>query len=88
LNTVVLGTSFDSPETNKAFKDKSDFPFDLLSDGDGAMSRAYGVAAADSPVTPRKSVLIAPDGTVAAAYDEVAPSDHPDQVLEDLKGLS
>ena len=83
-----MGVSFDAPETNKAFKDKFDYPYDLLSDGNGAMSRAYGVAEADSPVAPRKSVLIAPDGTVAAAYDEVAPADHPGQVLEDLKGLS
>lgn len=85
---VVLGTSFDTPETNKAFKDKHDYPYELLSDSDGAMSRAYGVAAAGQPVAPRKSVLIAPDGTVAIAYDEVAPADHPGQVLEDLKGFS
>ena len=83
-----MGVSFDAPETNKAFKDKFDYPYDLLSDGNGAMSRAYGVAEAGLPVAPRKSVLIAPDGTVAAAYDEVAPADHPGQVLEDLKGLS
>ena len=83
-----MGVSFDAPETNKAFKDKFDYPFDLLSDGNGAMSRAYGVAEAGAPVAPRKSVLIAPDGTVAIAYDEVAPADHAGQVLEDLKGLS
>ena len=82
-----MGVSFDAPETNKAFKDKFDYPYDLLSDSDGAMSRAYGVAEADSLKAPRKSVLIAPDGTVAAAYGEVAPADHPDQVLDDLKAL-
>jgi len=59
----------------------------LLSDADGAMSRAYGVAEADSVKSPRKSVLIAPDGTIAAAYDAVAPAEHPDQVLNDLRGL-
>jgi|GEM_PF-2191096 peroxiredoxin len=51
------------------------------------MSRAYGVAEADSPVAPRKSVLVAPDGTIAAAYDAVVPAEHADQVLADLKGL-
>jgi peroxiredoxin len=51
------------------------------------MSRAYGVAEADSVKSPRKSVLIAPDGTIAAAYDAVAPAEHPDQVLNDLRGL-
>ena len=83
-----MGASFDSPESNKAFSDNNNYPYDLLSDGDGAMSRAYGVAEAGAPVAPRKSVLIAPDGTVAIAYDEVAPADHAGQVLEDLKGLS
>ncbi|MBT3885302.1 MAG: peroxiredoxin [Rhodospirillaceae bacterium] len=87
-NTVILGASFDAPETNKAFRDKFDFPYDLLSDGDGAMSRAYGVTDAESEKSPRKSILIAPDGTIAAAYDAVVPAEHPDQVLNDLKRLS
>ena len=83
-----MGASFDTPEDNKAFRDKFDYPYDLLSDADGAMSRAYGVAEADSAKSPRKSVLIPPDGTIAAAYDAVVPAEHPDQVLNDLKGLS
>jgi len=32
-------------------------------------------------------VLLAPDGSVAVAYDEVKPADHPDQVLADLAKL-
>lgn len=51
------------------------------------MSIAYGVSDADSPRSPRKSVLIAPDGSVAVAYDAVKPADHPAQVLADLDGL-
>ena len=35
---VVLGVSFDSAADNKAFKDKFDFPYDLLSDGDKGAS--------------------------------------------------
>lgn len=51
------------------------------------MSVAYGVSAPDSARSPRKTVLIGPDGTVAAAYDEVKPADHPAQVLADLDAL-
>ena len=51
------------------------------------MSIAYGVSEADSPRSPRKSVLIGPDGKVAVAYDEVTPADHPAQVIADLDGL-
>jgi len=33
------------------------------------------------------SVLIGPDGKVAAAYATVKPADHPDEVLADLNRL-
>ena len=52
------------------------------------MSVAYGVCDADAPRPKRMSVLIGPDGKVAAAYETVTPADHPDQVLEDLNRLS
>ena len=48
------------------------------------MSIAYGVSDSDSARSPRKSVLLDPNGSVAVAYDEVKPADHPDQVLSDL----
>ena len=52
-----------------------------------ALSVAYGVSEPDSPRSPRKSVLIGPDGKVCAAYDTVKPADHPGQVIADLDGL-
>ena len=82
-----MGISYDSPANNGAFRDKFSFPYDLLSDADGAVSIAYGVSEPDSPRSPRKSVLIGPDGKVAAAYDAVTPADHPAQVIADLDGL-
>lgn len=82
-----MGISYDSPADNGAFRDKFSFPYDLLSDADGAVSIAYGVSELDSPRSPRKSVLIGPDGKVAAAYDAVTPADHPAQVIADLDGL-
>jgi peroxiredoxin len=51
------------------------------------MSIAYGVSETDSARSPRKSVLIGPDGKVAVAYDAVTPADHPAQVIADLDGL-
>jgi len=82
-----VGISYDSPADNGAFRDKFSFPYDLLSDADGAVSIAYGVSEPDSPRSPRKSVLIGPDGKVAATYDAVTPADHPAQVIADLDGL-
>ena len=80
--------SFDSTEANRRFRDNQGFPFDLLSDVDKTASIAYGVATAEDERTPRRSVLIAPDGRVAASYATVKPAEHPDRVLADLDMLS
>lgn len=58
-----------------------------MSDADGAATVAFGVAEAGAARAPRKSVLVGPDGTVAAAYAGVKPADHPAQVLADLDRL-
>lgn len=79
--------SFDSPEDNRAFQQKFSFPYDLCSDTDKSATVAYGVCDADAPRPKRMSVLIGPDGTVAAAYEQVTPADHPDEVLADLNRL-
>ena len=42
---MILGASFDSPEENKAFKDKFNFPYDLLCDTGKSMGIAYGAPA-------------------------------------------
>ena len=83
-----MGVSFDAPEDNRAFREKFTFPYDLLTDTDKAASIAFGAAEADSAKPSRVSVLIGPDGRIAAAYAEVKPAEHPDQVLADLARLT
>jgi thioredoxin-dependent peroxiredoxin len=80
----VLGVSYDPPDANKAFRDKFGFPYDLLSDVEKSASVAYGAADEGAGKTSRVSVLIGPDGTIAASYATVKPADHPDEVLADL----
>lgn len=80
--------SCDPVAANRAFREKFDFPYDLLSDEDMSMSIAYGAASADAARSARVSVLIGPDGKVAATYATVSPAEHPDAVLADLKGLT
>lgn len=84
---MVLGVSADSSADNKAFRDKFDFPYDLLSDTEMAMSVAYGAAEAGAAMPARVSVLVGPDGAVAATYAKVSPADHPQEVLADLARL-
>ena len=81
---VVLGVSFDSTADNKAFKDKFDFPYDLLSDGDKGASIQFGASDGSPGNASRVSVLIGPEGEIIRAYEKVIPADHPEQVLADL----
>lgn len=78
---MILGCSIDKPAANKAFKEKFDFAFDLLSDETTEMSKAYGVPIRDNGMTTRVSVLIGPDGKIVKWFAEVSPADHPDEVL-------
>ncbi len=84
----MLGVSFDTPDDNRAFREKFDFPYDLLSDEDKSATVAYGVVEADAERAKRMSVLIGPDGRVIAAYEQVTPADHPAEVLADLDRLT
>ena len=87
-NCVIAGVSFDSNADNKAFKDKAEYPYDLLTDNDKSASIAFGVVTSDTGNPSRVSVLIAPDGSIAKTYDTVAPAEHADQVLGDLTSLN
>ena len=86
-NCQIVGVSFDKPGSNKNFKDKNDFPFDLLSDLEKQVSISFGVIPSDSGSASRMSVLIGPDSKVIKVYNTVKPAEHPDQVLRDLSNL-
>lgn len=81
---MILGVSFDTPEDQKAFKEKFDFPYDLLADTEKNMSISYGAADASAERPRRISVLISPDGIVEKVFDPVVPEEHPDEVLSAL----
>ena len=86
-NCVIAGVSFDSNADNKAFRDKAEYPYDLLTDNDKSASTDFGVVTSDKGNPNRVSVLIAPDGSIAKTYGTVAPAEHADQVLGDLTSL-
>ena len=86
-NCVIVGVSFGSDTDNKAFKEKAEYPYDLLTDNDKSASTTFGVVTSDTGNPSRVSVLIAPDGSIAKTYDTVAPVEHANQVLADLTSL-
>ena len=86
-NCVIVGVSFGNDADNKAFKEKAEYPYDLLTDNDKSASTTFGVVTSDTGKPSRVSVLIAPDGSIAKTYDTVAPVEHANQVLADLTSL-
>jgi len=86
-NCQIAGVSFDNNADNKAFKNKAEYPYDLLTDNDKSASTVFGVVISDTGKPNRVSVLIAPDGTIAKTYDTVTPAEHAEEVLADLAGM-
>lgn len=90
-DVAVLGVSNDPVEAVAAFAEKYDLPFDLLSDEDGSVARAYdsfGTVDVDGEhreIAYRNTYVIGPDGRVEAAYEGVDPSTHAEDLLADLE---
>ncbi len=84
---VVLGVSFDTPETNQAFAEKYHLPFRLLSDTGKKLASEVGATRALIPLPKRISYLIGPDGRVLKAYPDVNPKTHAGEVLQDFKAV-
>jgi len=77
--------SFDSPEKNRAFAEKHDFPFPLLSDTDRALAKAYGAAAGpETKFAARYTFLVGPEGTIEMAIDTQDPGGQAAAILGEL----
>ena len=84
----IAGISFDAPKANKAFAEKYDFPFTLLSDVDKTVGERYetkrGRLNPAAGFAKRMSFLIDPDGRIAKVYEVSDTAGHAAQVLADL----
>jgi peroxiredoxin Q/BCP len=90
MDCEILGISFDAPEANKAFREKFDFPFRLLSDHDEQVGVAYETRDPGTEkvsFAKRLSYLIDPEGTIAKTYEVSEIPAHPAEVLADLYEL-
>jgi len=90
LDAIVLGISNDPVDDLEAFHQKHDLPFDLLSDDDGEVARAYEsygtveMGGDEHEIAFRNTYGIGPDGEIEHAYEGVDPDGHADEVLEAL----
>jgi peroxiredoxin Q/BCP len=89
---TVLGVSRDSIASHGKFRAKYQLPFDLLSDEDNAVARAYGAYGEKTMYgkkilgTIRSTYLIDENGRVDAVWSPVKVDGHVDRVVDHLRG--
>ena len=86
----VIGISPDTEQSHKKFANKYDLPFTILSDPDHKVSEAYGVwglkkyMGREYEGIYRTTFIIGPDGEIKRVFENVKPSDHSQEVLEEV----
>jgi len=89
LNANVIGISIDSSDSHKEFKEKYNLPFMLLSDPDGETAKKYGALNNFFifKLAKRQSFIIDPNGVVRRVYRDVSPSNHAQEIKNDLEAF-
>ena len=93
-NCSILGVSRDSIKSHEKFKEKQAFPFDLLSDEDEEMCKAYDVIklkklyGREYMGVERSTFLIDANGKLKKEWRKVKVKGHVDEVLAEVKALN
>ena len=93
-NTDIIGISRDSIKSHENFKLKQSFPFELLSDPDEKVCKAFGVMKLKSMYgreyigVDRSTFIINDKGKVVREWRSVKVKGHVDEVLEAVKELT
>ncbi len=91
VNAVILGVSNDPLDAHAKFREKHKLPFDLVSDEDAAVSKAYGVFKQKNLYgkkymgIERTTFIIDRTGRIAQIYPKVKVEGHVQEVLEFLR---
>ena len=91
---VILGVSRDSIKAQENFKAKQEFPFDLLSDKEEALCKAFDVIKMKNMYgkqvrgIERSTFLIDRDGKLRQEWRKVSVAGHVDEVLDAVKQLN
>ena len=92
--TVIFGVSRDSLKSHEKFKEKQQFPFELISDPDEALCRQFDVIKEKKLYgrtfmgVERSTFLIDEDGKLRAEWRKVKVKGHAEEVLETVKSLA
>lgn len=92
-NTLIFGISRDSVRVHENFKEKQQFPFELLSDADETVCNLFGVMQLKKNYgreymgIVRSTFLIDTEGKLIHEWRNVKVKQHIDEVLEVVKSL-
>jgi peroxiredoxin Q/BCP len=92
--TVIFGVSRDSLKSHEKFKEKQQFPFELISDPDETLCRQFDVIKEKKLYgrtfmgVERSTFLIDGDGKLRAEWRKVKVKGHAEEVLEAVKSLA
>ena len=92
-NTLIFGISRDSVRAHENFKEKQQFPFDLLSDADETVCNLFGVMQLKKNYgreymgIVRSTFLIDTEGKLINEWRNVKVKQHIDEVLDVIKTL-
>ena len=94
MNTEILGVSRESIKSHEKFKSKENFPFELLSDPDEKVCKAFDVMKLKSMYgreymgVDRSTFIVDLTGKVKAEWRNVKVKDHVSEVLDKVKELT
>ena len=94
LKTEILGVSRESIKSHENFKLKQSFPFELLSDPEEKVCKAFDVMKLKSMYgreyigVDRSTFLVNSDGKVIREWRNVKVKDHVDEVFNSVKDLT
>ena len=93
LNTDIVGVSRDSVKSHENFREKQSFPFQLISDPDEDMCKAFDVMREKSMYgkkyigVDRSTFLVNSEGHIVKEWRSVKVKGHVQEVLEAVKDL-
>ena len=94
LNAVIFGVSRDSVRSHEGFKNKQQFPFDLLSDPDEKLCRLFDVIKMKNMYgkqvlgIERSTFLVNPEGILVREWRKVKVKNHVAEVLTAVQEMT
>jgi len=87
LNVRVLGISFDSVASHRAFADKHGLSVDLLADPKGEVIGLYRAKSLLPGFARRVSYLVDGEGVIRRVYPNVSPAQHAGEIIDHVTAL-